>query len=157
MTLDIEEKKALSRYRLEKADSLLEDAALLLSNGRWDSSINRSYYAALHAAKAVLILFGIDPVSYEGVKSMVGKKLILGGFLEKEYGRWFRSLQFQREDVDYADYVTSEKKDAEEAFNNASQFIEKMKEVIFRHIHTVPFGCKIWAYPLIEPFIKRNV
>ena len=132
MTLDIEEKKALSRYRLEKADRLLEDAALLLSNERWESSINRSYYAALNAAKAVLILFGIDPGSHEGVKSMVGKKLILGGFLEKEHGRWFRNLQFQREDVDYADYVTLERKDAEEAFNNASQFVEKVKEVTLR-------------------------
>ena len=27
---------------------------------------------------------------------------------------------------------TEEKKDAEEAFHNASQFIEKIKEVIFR-------------------------
>lgn len=45
---------------------------------RWESSVNKSYYAALSAAKAVLILFGIDPKSHEGVKTMfvfnIGKK-----------------------------------------------------------------------------------
>lgn len=64
MTLSIEEKKALSKYRLEKADRLLKDAELLLKKSRWESSVNRSYYAVLSAAKAALILFGIDPKTH---------------------------------------------------------------------------------------------
>lgn len=130
MTLNIEEKKTLSRYRLEKAERLLDDAKLLLKESRWESSVNRSYYAALSAAKAVLILFGIDPKTHEGVKTMVNKKLILEGLMPKEYGKWFRNLLFEREDADYADYVTIDSSDAEDAFKNASRFIEKIKEVI---------------------------
>lgn len=130
MTLNIEEKKALSKYRFEKAERLLNDAQLLLEEGRWESSVNRSYYAALNAAKAVLILFGIDPKTHEGVKTMVNKKLVLEGFISKDYGKWFRNLLFQREDADYADYVTIDSSDAEDAFKNASIFIEKINEVI---------------------------
>lgn len=130
MTLSAEEKKSLSRYRLEKAERLLEDASLLLKEGRWESSVNRSYYAALSAAKAVLIIFGIDPKTHEGVKTMVNKKLVLDGLMPKEYGKWFRGLLLEREDADYADYVTIDSTDAEEAFKNASNFIEKTKEVI---------------------------
>lgn len=125
----LEEKKALSKYRMEKAERLLEDARLLLKEGRWESSVNRSYYSALSAAKGVLILFGIDPKSHEGVKTMVNKKLVMDGLIAKEHGRWFRNLLFEREDADYADYVSITSSDAEEAFNEASRFIEKMKEV----------------------------
>lgn len=70
MTLTGEEKKSLSKYRLEKAKRLLEDAKLLLEKERLESSINRSYYAALTAAKGVLILFGVDPKTREGVKTI---------------------------------------------------------------------------------------
>jgi uncharacterized protein (UPF0332 family) len=74
-------------------------------------------------------LFGIDPKSHEGVKTMVNKKLVMVGLIAKEHGKWFRNLLFEREDADYADYVSITSSDAEEAFNEASGFIEKMKEV----------------------------
>lgn len=130
MTLNAKEKKTLSKYRFEKSKKLLDDAGLLLKEKRCESSVNRSYYAVLNAAKAALILFGIDPKSHEGVKTMVSKKLVLDGLIPKEYGKWFRNLLFEREDADYADYVTIDKADAEEAFENASKFIRKIEEVI---------------------------
>lgn len=61
---------------------------------------------------------------------MINKKLVLDGFIPKEYGKWFRNLLSEREDVDYADYVTIDSSDAEEAYKNASSFTEKIKEVI---------------------------
>jgi hypothetical protein len=130
MTLSAEEKKALSKYRLEKAERLLDDAKLLLKEGRYESSVNRSYYAALSAAKAVLILLGIDPKTHEGVKTMVNKKLVLDGLISKEHGKWFRNLLFEREDADYTDYVAIDSSDAKNAFKDASRFIEKIKKVI---------------------------
>ena len=130
MTLSSEEKKTLSTYRIEKAKRMLDDAGLLLKEGRWESSLNRSYYAALNAAKAALILFGIDPKTHDGIKTMVNKKLILEGLISQEHGKWFRNLLFEREEADYADYVTIEASDAEEAFKNASRFVDKIKEVI---------------------------
>src|SRR3989338_5945535 len=135
MTINIEEKKSLSKYRLDKAERLLDDAKLLLNEGRWESSVNRSYYAALSAAKAALILFGIDPKTHEGVKIMVNKKLILDGYMSKEYGKWFRSLLFEREDADYTDYTSTESSDAEDAIKNASRFIEKLKDVVNTLLH----------------------
>ncbi|MBI5026070.1 MAG: HEPN domain-containing protein [Nitrospirae bacterium] len=118
------------RGELQKAKSLLEDAKLLLEKERFGSSINRSYYAALTAAKGALILFGTDPKTHEGVKTMVGKKLIMDGYMSAEYGKWFRSLLSEREDADYADFTIVDKNDAEEAYNNASAFIKKTAEVV---------------------------
>lgn len=134
MTLSIEEKKSLSRYRLEKAKRLLQDAGLLLEKKRFESSINRSYYATLTAAKGLLILFGINPRTHEGVKTMVGKKLILDGYMSNEYGKWFRGLLFEREDADYADFIMIDKEEADEAYKHAAAFVEKSVEVADRII-----------------------
>lgn len=43
----------LSRSRIRRALSELKDAELLLKNGSFNSSINRSYYAVFHAVRAV--------------------------------------------------------------------------------------------------------
>lgn len=130
MTLNKREKETLARYRLEKAEKVLADARLLLKEKRVESSINRSYYAALSAAKAALIIFGIDPKTHEGVKAMLNKELILPGLLPKEFAKWFRKLQFEREDADYGDYTAYELPDAQNAYQEASSFIDKIKEII---------------------------
>lgn len=130
MEISVQEKIALSKYRLEKADRLIEDAALLLQEKRWESSVNRSYYATFTAAKAALILFGIDPKTHEGVKTMVNKILIIEQRLPMKYGKWLRNLLSIREDIDYADFAPIEVSDAEEAFRNSSDFIHKIKEII---------------------------
>jgi uncharacterized protein (UPF0332 family) len=130
MTLSKKEKKTLANYRIQKAHRFLEDAELLLKEKRWESSINRSYYAVLSAAKAMLILFGIDPKTHEGVKKMINKQLVLEGLLSKEQGKWFRNLLFEREDVDYADYVSIDSSDAKSAFRNATKFLKKANALI---------------------------
>ena len=107
---------------------MLKDAELLLREGRYESSINRSYYAALTAAKGLLILFGVDPKTHEGVKTMLGKNLIMAGYMSKDSGKWFRSLLFEREDVDYADFVMIDKDDASEAYDNAVSFVDEAKK-----------------------------
>lgn len=130
MTLSAAEKKTLSKYRLSKAERLLSDAELLLREDRWDSSVNRSYYAALSAAKAALILFGVDSKTHESVKTMVNKKLVLDGYMPKENGKWFRELLSEREEADYADYSYIDSSDATEAFQNVSAFIQNTKELV---------------------------
>ena len=43
------EKNEYIKYRLEKADENFEAAELLVENEKWNSSINRLYYAAYYA------------------------------------------------------------------------------------------------------------
>lgn len=61
-----EDKIALSDIRYEKAKEMLHDALQTLNMGMYKTSVNRSYYAALHAARALLILKGADPVTHDG-------------------------------------------------------------------------------------------
>jgi uncharacterized protein (UPF0332 family) len=43
------------RYRLQRAKDTLEDAKILADNQRWNSAINRLYYASFYAVTALLL------------------------------------------------------------------------------------------------------
>lgn len=50
----------LSNYRITEADDSLKVAEHCLKEGWYKDSINRSYYAAFYAVKAVLALSTVD-------------------------------------------------------------------------------------------------
>jgi uncharacterized protein (UPF0332 family) len=47
----------LVNYRLERAKDTLDDARILADNKKWNSTINRLYYAAYYAVIALLAKF----------------------------------------------------------------------------------------------------
>ena len=51
---------------LELARELLEDARLLLAQGRYRSTVSRAYYAAYHACVALMESLGLKPQNYPG-------------------------------------------------------------------------------------------
>lgn len=53
-------------YELGLAQELLEDAKLLLAQGRYRSTVSRAYYAAYHACIALMESFGLRPNNYTG-------------------------------------------------------------------------------------------
>jgi len=69
--LSKEEKISLSDIRFEKSKTMLTDAKKSFETEMYKTSVNRSYYAVLHAARSLLILQGVDPLRHEGVKTML--------------------------------------------------------------------------------------
>lgn len=130
MNLSIEEKIELSRLRIEKSRKFLHDASSLFDAGSYESSVNRSYYAVLIAARALLILRGIEPESHEGVKTMLSKEFIKSGLLPREFGETFRGIQARRIDSDYGDYVEIGTDEALDSLQRAQQFVSKSAEIM---------------------------
>ena len=72
MSLD---KKEIFAYRISRAKETLEDAEIRAQNKKWNSSINRLYYAAYYAVTALLLNADINPSSHNGVKQSSPKVL----------------------------------------------------------------------------------
>lgn len=134
MTLSVQDKIELSRFRIEKAKKLLNDAFNLFNSGSYESSINRSYYAVLTASRSLLILRGIDPETHEGVKTMLSKEFIRTGILPKEFGETFRSIQARRFDSDYGDYIDISMEEALDSLKRAEKFVQVVEETSNRMI-----------------------
>ena len=48
-------KEELINYRISRAKDTLDDAQILADKGKWNSAINRLYYAAYYAVIALLL------------------------------------------------------------------------------------------------------
>lgn len=125
--LSAADKIALSDYRFDKSRETLTDAIANLNTGAYKTSINRSYYAVLHAARSLLILKGIDPLRHEGIKTMLSLHFVKTTLLPVEAITIFKYLFSLRTDVDYGDFEVITSSEAGDALDKAKRFLEIVK------------------------------
>lgn len=124
MTLETGDKKSLSDIRMARAYEFLDDAMANFKEGRYKTAINRSYYAALNAARAILILEGANPETHEGTVTMLSLRFIKPGILPVDIIKKFKMLLSRRTDVDYGDFETIDKGDAEDSIKITEKIIK---------------------------------
>lgn len=129
MTLDTKDKKALSDARMDKANEFLSDARATFNEGRFRTSVNRAYYAALNAVRAILILEGANPETHEGAVTLVSFRFVKTGILPVDTIKKFKVLLSRRTDVDYGDFDTIDAADAEDSVKSAGLIIETIDRV----------------------------
>jgi len=139
MTMNIEDKIDLCKYRIEKSKKLISDATKLFDAASYESSVNRSYYAILTAAKALLVLRGIEPETHDGVKTMLSKEFIRTGLLPKEFGETFRGIYARRIDSDYGDYIEIGIDESAESLKRAYEFVEKVEVLAINILKDLSF------------------
>lgn len=82
----------LISYRIVRAKKTFKDAQILADNVRWNSSINRLYYAAYYAIMALLLNSDMKPVTHSGVKSNFSEHFIVTEIIPKEFGKIYSQL-----------------------------------------------------------------
>ncbi len=86
-----EEFLALARFRVNRAKETLSETSLLLDAGHLNGAVNRLYYAAFYAARAILATKGLDSSKHSGVISLFNREFvkegITPGFMEKPLPR----------------------------------------------------------------------
>ena len=120
----------LSAYRLQESEDSLKVAKLCLDSGLYKDSINRSYYAAFYAIKAVLALGTIDFKRHKDVMAYFNKTYVATEIFPRELGRRIGMLQRVREQSDYDDFYIASKDKAEEQYETAGMVIEKVKSYL---------------------------
>ena len=126
MTLSANDKKTLSDVRFAKAREALADARATLAQERLDTAVNRSYYAALSAVRALLILDGANPESHGGAMTFLGLRFIRTELLPVSVSKDFRILMAKRTDVDYGDFETISRSEAEECVQRAVRLLTQV-------------------------------
>lgn len=139
MTLKIEDKIELAKYRIEKAKRILDDARKLFELNSYDSAVNRAYYAILTASRALLILRGVDPETHDGVKTMLSKEYIKTSILPTEFSEIFRSLSAKGTDSDYGDFIEITFEEAKDSLEKAKKFVDVASETLEKIIKEMGF------------------
>lgn len=128
--MSLENRRAISAVRLEKAEECLADAKLLLESESYKSAANRSYYAVFHAMRAVLAYDGYDSKKHSGIIAEFRRLYIKTGIFESGLSDIIRSLFDLRTDSDYNDFFVASKADVAEQVRNAEYFVQQIKEYL---------------------------
>lgn len=126
-----DEVATLIKYRLEQAQTAINDAKFLLDGNRSPQSIvNRAYYAMFYAALALLQRIGKVPSKHTGVISLFDTEFVLKGSLNKELSKSFHKSFELRQVSDYKTFKPISKEKAEETLNNAVCFVEAVAKYL---------------------------
>jgi uncharacterized protein (UPF0332 family) len=122
--LEIKDKKIISDTRMEKSREFLSDARATYDDKRYRTSVNRAYYAALNAVRAILILEGANPETHDGAVTLLSLRFVKTGVLPVDVIKKFKVLLSRRTDVDYGDFDTTGATEAEDSLRSAEGVIE---------------------------------
>jgi uncharacterized protein (UPF0332 family) len=102
-------KQDLLKYRLQRARDTYEDAQILADKSRWNSTINRLYYAAYYAVMALLLDSDLNPTTHNGAKSNFSEYFVKTDKIPIELGKIYSQLFTWRQKGDYDDLFDFDK------------------------------------------------
>ena len=115
-------------YRIQNAIETLDAAKLCLDNKHYKDSINRCYYAAFYAIKAVLALEEKDFKRHKDAVAYFNQAYVSTDIFSREIGKLLGRLKRKRESSDYDDFYVASVEEALEQYN-AAQMIVKSVEI----------------------------
>ena len=122
--------ESLAHYRLEQAGESLDSAQLLFDNGKYRSSVSRSYYAMFYAVLSLLAFTQNKTSKHSGVISLFNREFVKSGMFDKDFSKWLTEAFDLRQRADYQEMFTVSEGRAKTVLENARIFIKGVKEKV---------------------------
>ena len=126
MSLAEESRKDIVAYRIERANTALEQAKINFKLHCLEVTANRLYYAAYYVVSALLIANRIPAHSHEGNVTQFGLHFVKTGIVDREDGKLLSHLLTMRLKGDYSDRFGLTKDDVMPYIEPTETFIKKM-------------------------------
>jgi len=117
------EADALARHRLDRAAAACREGDLLGAERGYRGAMNRYYYAAFHAARAVLATRNVDSVRHAGVIALFQQHFVKTGEFPAETARALPRSFEKRLSSDYSDFVEISAEEVERARLEVHAFV----------------------------------
>ena len=117
---------------MAKAHSSLTAAKKLREEALFAESISRSYYAMFYAAKALLLLDGIDVSKHSAVAAAFGREYVKTGKIDPTYHRMLLDGFEWRQKSDYDVYWLATRERAEKCHQDAEAFVAQVERSLPR-------------------------
>ncbi len=123
-------KKDLVNYRIARAKDTYDDALILAEREKWNSTINRLYYAIYYAVMALLLNSDLKPTTHNGAKSNFSEYFIKTGKIDSKYGKIYSQLFTWRQKGDYDDLFDFHKNQVMPYFEPVNDFISMVENMM---------------------------
>jgi uncharacterized protein (UPF0332 family) len=119
--------RALVSYRLEQAGESLAAGKLLLEQGLFRPSINRSYYAMFYSVLALLTTRREETSKHARAIALFDKEFVKAGLFSKQFSRWLHEAFDLRQRSDYSPQFLPTEEDARGVLDQATSFVIEIK------------------------------
>ena len=117
-------------YRTNNANETLDTAKLCMEHKRYKDAINRCYYAAFYAVKAVLALEEIDFKRHKDAVAYFNQNYVATDVFVREIGKRLGRLKRKRETSDYDDFYVASYEEAEEQYEAAELIVKSIQKYL---------------------------
>ena len=118
---------------LARARRYLHSAELLLTDGDFESSVSRSYYAMVYDAQALLLTKGLSVSSHKGLNTLFSEHFVKTGLLPKDMSRELNRGFEKRQLGDYEFVFVISEEEALEALQQARRFVDICEDYLKRN------------------------
>ena len=108
-----------------RAQKALQAAELLQQNGLAEDAVSRAYYAAMHAAKAALLVHDVIADSHAAVRRLFGHVLVMAEGVEREWAQILARSHDQRGAAEYDVDFEVDEEAADRLVRDAQRFIDR--------------------------------
>ena len=128
------ELQKLAQHRLSRAKEAFSEGDHLLTAKAFMGAVNRFYYAAFYAARALLAVRELDSSRHSGVISLFQKHFVKSGLVSTERAKALPRAFEKRQKSDYGDFSTVTAKEVQNIRNEIRDFLEECEQLLKRLI-----------------------
>ncbi len=116
----------------DRARQALHAARVLIREGDASDSISRSYYAALHAARAALAQVGEKPKSHRGTHDLLWMHFVQEGRLPRPVAKVLSDAKDLRTNADYDAFTIYDTAAAADLLRDVEVFVAEAEALVRR-------------------------
>ncbi|MBI4238148.1 MAG: HEPN domain-containing protein [Deltaproteobacteria bacterium] len=131
--MNVANKRENIRAEIERGRESFRAAEVLMAQSLYADAISRAYYAAFHAATALLLTRGIEAKSHAGVLNRFSLLFIKPGLFDSSYGRVLSRAQKYREESDYSAAFVFTEHDAQQCITDVQRFLRAARAYLKKH------------------------
>lgn len=128
------ELEKLARHRLSRAKAAFSEGDHLLNANAFMGAVNRFYYAAFYAARALLATRELDSSRHSGVISLFQAQFVKPGLIATEKAKALPRAFEKRQKSDYGDFSEVTESEAQAVRQEVSDFLKECEQLLNRLI-----------------------
>jgi len=120
----------LARHRLQRARETLHEGNLLREANAQDGAVNRYYYAAFYAARALLATLELDSPKHSGVIALFNRHFVKTQVVSPDVARVLVRSFEKRLQSDYADFARTTAEDLDRLAVDVRAYVDACARVL---------------------------
>jgi uncharacterized protein (UPF0332 family) len=124
------EANAIARHRIERADAACREGDLLAEQHSYGGAANRYYYAAFHAARALLATRNVDSARHAGVIALFQQHFVKSGDFPADIARALPRSFEKRLSSDYSDFAEISAEEVERVRTEVHAFVDACRQLL---------------------------